>query len=259
MKRLCSLALLVLTCAGCATSIGTPEAGDTAASAPVLKFQNPALDPRNGGRLVESTVLRPGDILLSSANGITSAGVRLVTFSPVSHASLYIGDGRVVEAVGTGVRNRSVDEVMNDEAVIVVFRHPALQQEHGEKIRGFALEKVGKRYDHLGIVLQAPFSLERRFCELPLIPDVIRNACIHGIATIQLGTPNNDRFFCSQFVLESYRQAGLPITDADPRWISPRDILHMREGDVPSVKIRQSLAYVGHLKFFAPGTIAQAQ
>jgi hypothetical protein len=63
---------------------------------------------------------------------------------------------------------------------------------------------------------------------------------------------SNDRFFCSQFVLEAYRQSGLPLTDADPRWLSPRDILHMRDGDVPSVRVRQTLVYVGHLKFQAP-------
>ena len=98
----------------------------------------------------------------------------------------------------------------------------------------------------------APFSLERRACELPLVPEGVRDFCIRGIATVQLGAGgNNDRFFCSQFVLEAYAQAGLPITDADPRWISPADILHMREGDVPSMKIHQPLVYVGHLKLDA--------
>ena len=37
------------------------------------------------------------------------------------------------------------------------------------------------------------------------------------------------------------------------RWLSPSDILHMREGDVPSVKSLQALEYVGHLKFRVPG------
>jgi hypothetical protein len=97
-------------------------------------------------------------------------------------------------------------------------------------------------------VLLAPFSLERRACELPLLPEAMRDFCLRGVATIQLGAASNDRFFCSQFVLEAYRVAGLPITDADPRWVSPADILHMREGDVPSMKIHQALTYVGHLK-----------
>jgi hypothetical protein len=78
------------------------------------------------------------------------------------------------------------------------------------------------------------------------------------VAAIQLGIGRNDQFFCSQFVLEAYKTAGLPLTDADPRLISPGDLLHMREGDVPSVKIRQTLQYVGHLKA-PPVIVAQAQ
>lgn len=251
MKRWISYGLIAASCAGCATSINVqPAAADGTTALPKLHFQNIGLNPRNGGRLVELHALRPGDILLSAANGITSAGIRLLTLAPVSHASLYIGDGHVVEAVGKGVRKRTIEEVLGEEDVVVAFRHPHSQTTHHEKLRAFALEKVGRPYDHVGIVLQAPFALERRLCELPLLPDAARNACLQGIAAIQLGTYDNDRFFCSQLVLESYKQAGLPITDANPRWISPADILHMREGDVPSIKIHQALSYVGHLKFF---------
>ena len=49
-------------------------------------------------------------------------------------------------------------------------------------------------------------------------------------------------------MLEAYRHARLPLTTADPRLISPADLLHMREGDVPSVRTEQALQYVGHLK-----------
>ena len=52
----------------------------------------------------------------------------------------------------------------------------------------------------------------------------------------------------AQFVLEASRSAGLALTDADPRMINPDDLLHMREGDVPSVRIHKALQYVGHLK-----------
>lgn len=258
MKNIFICLLLAMLCSACATSIHQQTDADGANTSASLRFQNKALDPANGGRLITDTALQPGDILLSSTNGITSAGIRLITLAPVSHASLYIGNQEIVEAVGSGVRRRSLTETLDEEAVVVAFRHPQLQSVQAEKIRSFALEKVGKPYDHLGIVLQAPFSLERRLCELPLMPDVLRNACLQGIAAIQLGTANNDRFFCSQFVLESYRRAELPITDADPRWISPADILHMREGDVPSMKIHQALTYVGHLKMSAVNTVAQA-
>lgn len=51
---------------------------------------------------------------------------------------------------------------------------------------------------------------------------------------------------------------GLPLTDADPRLINPGDLLHMRKGDVPSVRIHNALQYVGHLKS-APDIVAGDQ
>lgn len=148
--RLGLLAFTVFLVA-CATSV-KPGNGTLR---PSIQFQSNELNPSNGGQLITAEALRPGDILLTADNGLNSAGIRLITQSPVSHA----------------VR-----------------------------------------------------------------------------AAVQLGLGRSDQFFCSQFVLEAYRLAGLALTNADPRLISPADLLHMREGDVPSVKINQVLLYVGHMK-----------
>lgn len=121
-------------------------------------------------------------------------------------------------------------------------------------MRRFAAQHDGKRYNTLGIVLQAPFTLQRQYCELPLVPGLVRDFCIRGLASIQLGAARNDRFFCSQFVLEAYQHARLPLTTADPLLVSPADLLHMRDGDVPSVRTEQALDYVGHLKVDTWGT-----
>lgn len=251
MRRLiaaCAAALCAaVLAAGCATRVEGAAPG-TAAPLPGLSFQNPALDPGNGGQLIGADQLRSGDIVLSATDGITSAGIRLLTLAPVSHAAIYIGPEGVAEAVGHGIVVRPMQTLLAEEAVVVAFRHPSLDAAQAERVRAFALGRVGEPYNHLGVMLLAPFSLERRVCELPLIPDGVRDFCIRGIASVQLGAGSNDRFFCSQFVLEAYARAGLPITDADARLVSPADILHMREGDVPSVAIRQPLRYVGHLK-----------
>lgn len=247
--RIASLLTVVLVLGGCATQVRQAPAGeDGVAPLPRLAFQRLALDPRNGGQLVDAAALQPGDIILSAAASINSVGIRTLTLAPVSHAAVYVGNDQIAEAVGHGVVLRSLDEVMRDEVVVVAFRHPHFQPEHGDRVRAFAHANLGTRYNHVGVVLLTPFSLSRRTCELPLVPSAVRDFCLRGFATIQLGTRNNDRFFCSQFVLEAYRHAGLPITDADPRWVSPADILHMREGDVPAMRAHQPLTYVGHLK-----------
>jgi hypothetical protein len=169
---------------------------------------------------------------------------------------LYLGDGRIAEAVGTGVRSRSLDEVVDEEQMVVAFRLPGVDAEHAERLRTWSLAQVGTHYNTLGVMLTAPFVLDRRACELPLLPDAVRNFCMSGLANVQLGASRDDQFFCSQFVIEAYNQAGLPITTTDPRWVSPGDLLHMREGDVPSVPATKPLRYVGHLKYNPPPLLA---
>ncbi|MDB5873404.1 MAG: Distant relative of cell wall-associated hydrolase [Ramlibacter sp.] len=244
-RRFLAAAPLALL-AGCATRF---YADDKPETTPRLQMQNPGLSPANGGLAIDVQALQPGDILLSSANGMTSVGIRMLTLSPVSHASLYVGEGQVAEAVGEGIRRRGIAALLAEESTVVAFRHPGVREENMEKMRAFVAETVGTRYNLVGVMLQAPFSIERRLCELPLTPSLVREFCVQGMGAVQLGLGRSDRFFCSQFVLEAYRRAGLPLTETDPRFLSPADLLHMREGDVPSVRSLQTLLYVGHLKF----------
>ncbi len=243
MTRLLSM-LVVLCLSACATDVKL----DPRNGPPRINVQNKSLDPSNGGELVREKALRTGDIILSAANGINSAGIRAITLSPVSHAALYVGNGQVIEAVGSGVRQRSMQEFITEEATIAAFRHPKLDGVQAALIQKFAEKHVGTKYNTAGIVLQAPFTLERKLCELPIMPALVRDACIRGVAAIALGPVPYDQFFCSQFVLEAYKAADLPLTDADPRLVTPGDLLNMRQGDVPSIKIHQALQYVGHLK-----------
>ncbi|MFI8616723.1 distant relative of cell wall-associated hydrolase [Acidovorax sp. NPDC077693] len=243
--RLGAALAVVLVLGGCATRIDRdPDNG-----LPTLQVQNRLLlTPANGGQAIGGSDLRAGDIILSATHGISSLGIRMATLSPVSHAALYLGDDQVIEAVGSGIRIRSTADFIADEATIVAFRHPGMTNAHADALRSFAQAQDGKKYNTAGIVLQAPFTLQRAYCELPLVPGVVRDACLRGMAAIQLGAARNDRFFCSQLVLEAYRAARLPLTDASALMVSPADLLHMREGDVPSVQIKQALQYVGHLK-----------
>jgi hypothetical protein len=237
---------LVAALAGCATRVD-PVAVESGQSP--LQLQNRLLlTPANGGLQIGMADLRGGDIILSNTDGVVSLGIRAMTMSPVSHAALYLGDGQIAEAVGSGVRLRPFDDFLGGEATTVAFRHPGVQDGHATAMRAFVQQHEGKSYNTLGVMLQAPFTLQRQYCELPLVPGLVRDFCIRGLAAVQLGVARNDRFFCSQLVLEAYQHAGLPLTSADPLLVSPADLLHMRDGDVPSIQITQALQYVGHLK-----------
>lgn len=241
-----------LLLSACATQIDMPTK-DTGLR---LRVQSSVIAPGNGGELIAADALAPGDILLTSIATVNSFGIRLGTFSPVSHAVLYLGDGQIAEAVGTGVRARPLAEVVGEEQMVVAFRVPDVDDAGAARMREWALSQVGTSYNTVGVLLNAPFVLNRRLCELPLMPTAVSHYCMSGMAMVQLGASRDDQFFCSQFVLEAYRQAGMPITNADPRWVSPADLLHMREGDVPSIAATQPLRYVGHLKYNPPPLLA---
>ncbi len=194
--------------------------------------------------------LQPGDILLSSATGVTSLGIRLFSLTGVSHASVYLGKGEVAEAIGSGVQIISLEEALTHSNSMVSLRNQKLTDLQAEKLRIFSQNNQGKKYNYKGIVIIAPYTLTRRVCDLPLFFGKGRNTCFDTLATVQIGdTPApQETFFCSQFVIEAFNFAGNPITASNALWISPADLLHMREGDVSSFAPVQPLQYVGHLK-----------
>jgi uncharacterized protein YycO len=244
---------LVVLLQGCATQLefGPPSASDgpgAAAARQILQFRNPSLTLDGDRVLARQEDLRPGDILLTAGAGVTAAGIQLMTLGPVSHAAIYIGDGRVVEAVPSGVRVQGLQELLAAEIAVVALRYPDLSEEQAAEIRAYALRQVGVPFNFLGLMLHMPLSIQRTACDLPLAPLGARDVCIRTIGSIQYLSPRSSQFFCSQLVLQAYRHAGVPMTDADPRIVRPADILHMREGDVPSIRVSKQLAHVGLLK-----------
>jgi len=246
-----SLVALVALVQGCATEFsirsGTGfEDSDVQSAAPVLRFQTNSIEP---AAVLEREALQLGDILLTSEPTFTSASIRLMTFAPVSHAALYVGDRQVVEAVRSGVRVRDLEEILAEAAVVLVLRYPQLSAEQATLIREYAVNKSGAGFNFLGITLHIPFSISRRVCEIPFVSAVLRDACIRGMGVLHQLAASERQLFCSQLVLQAYRHAGVQVTAADPRLISPADILHMREGDVSSVKIPKQLHYIGRFKY----------
>jgi len=262
MKTKWKLSLLLASMAllqGCATQLSlhglSTEDAPEAISERVLRFQSNAIEPAT---ILGPDEMKPGDILLTADPTFVSVSIRAMTFAPVSHAAVYIGDGQLVDAMRPGVRVRELHELLDEAAVVLVLRYPELTPEQAVGIREYAVNRAGAGFNFLGITLNAPFSLIRRLCELPLVSPVLRDACIRSVGVLNHLAASENRVFCSQLVLLAYRHAGVNVTAADPRLISPADILHMREGDVSSLNIEKELHYVGRLKYERRGTTVAA-
>lgn len=213
-----------------------------------VKFQRQNTAPQTGIVLVQPMDLQVGDILFSADSSFNSRVLRLFGNTSISHAFLYLGEGEIAEAVGSGVHIMSLAESVDESPLLVVYRHPQLTELQAEKIRAFAQAEAGSKYNYLGIAKQTPYTITRKVCELPVIPRAFRHLCLNTMAVVQVTPFSSDRYFCSQFVVAAYRYAGLPLTNTPAEWVAPADLLHMRNGDIPSVVPIYPLHYVGHLR-----------
>jgi cell wall-associated NlpC family hydrolase len=181
-----------------------------------MAFQAPiALDPGVGGRSIPDTMLEPADVIVSTTSVPVSGVIRVGTLSVVSHAALYAGSGSVVEAIGQGVVSRSTTDSLSDDALAVAFRSPKMTLAIAANIIAFASKQIGLPYTVVGALL----SIDQIKCRI-------------------VG-PRPGKFFCSQLVIESYRQGGLPLTTAPAQCVTPQDVVDIATND---------LTYVGHLK-----------
>lgn len=233
--------LVVLLIAGCSTAPQTDRP---------YPLQLQSVSTRTGG-IISVAELQPGDLLLSSATSPQCWGIRLISFSGVSHAAIYLGDRQVAEAVGSGVKIIPLQQAIEESNNVLVLRVPSLTQDQSSLLREFAHQQQGKKYNFKGIVMFMPFMVSRRVCELPLMHENLRSACLTALARVQLADvddPQANRFFCSEFVIAGYRHAGVELLQGQASWVSPADLMHLRDRDVSAWHSEQNMQYIGHLK-----------
>lgn len=241
------LLMTALLLSACATEWHVRQRENGKAALRLQSVRNSTL-PENGLVFIQPSDLRAGDILFSAEGSIRSLGIRVFSNAAVSHSFIYLGNGNIAEAVGSGTRIRPLADALKETNLTVAFRRPDLTDNDIQAIIAFAEEKNGSGYNHLGIALQAPFSIARNACELPVIPRAVRHLCLNALATITVPSLGNKRLFCSQFVIEAFNRAGKPLTTARPQWVDPSDILHLREDDIATIAPVAKLHYIGHLQ-----------
>jgi len=141
----------------------------------------------------------------------------------------------VVEALGDGVVMHRLEEALADDSLAVAFRVPGLTVEQAQSIQYFAANQVGKKYDYAGaldavVPDRVGLGLVAAF---PFAAGGLLGALVWRKVDLGKG---NSKFFCSELVFESYRQAGHPLTQVGSDAMLPKDIVALK------------LEYVGHLR-----------
>ncbi|MCE9568094.1 MAG: hypothetical protein K8U57_39330 [Planctomycetes bacterium] len=152
--------------------------------------------------------LRKGDILLNTTDALISNAIKKATNSNYNHAAIYVGDGKVVQAVGDGVELRELKGDAqgyfreNDVVRVMVLRNTNLTVEQQEAIANFAVRKVNEKAKYNGLGVIGAF-----------------------LQTKPLNYTQFERnnYFCSQLVAAAYSAAKAPLDkslDLTPRNLS---------------------------------------
>ena len=244
-------ALLLLT--ACTVDVGRSAASATEGRSPpwAVTLQRQSSIAGSGLHEIDESDLRSGDLLFSSSLGITSLGIRAFSASSVSHVALYLGEGQIAEATGAGVQVISVQQALAHSDKLFALRVPDLTPDQATAMKNFAWQVKDSGYNYRGIIQFIPYMVTKPLCSLNPFSRNFRHQCVSGLAKAQLGdaaSADKKAWFYSEFVSEAFVRAGHPLTLAQAAWISPSDLLHMREGDVATFKPETQLQYVGHLK-----------
>jgi cell wall-associated NlpC family hydrolase len=193
-----------------------------------------ALTPKTGGGLcVPEQMLKPADIIVSTTPATISRVIRATTRSAISHAILYIGGDNVIEAIGEGVTRRPLDRALAEATLAVAYRHCKMTPQLAAQIVAKAKAWIGKKYDATGALGGGAANADLGVC-LVTVGVVTCYAARKGMLN------RLDRFYCSELVMEAYREAGAPIGSISPGISTPESLVQAYSSGV--------LSYVGHLK-----------
>ena len=152
--------------------------------------------------------LQPADILLSTGEAVVSVFIRGATVSRFSHSALYIGQGQIVEAIGSGVTLQSLREAMSDDTLVSVYRRLHMAPEQAQQVVRYVRQHVGKLYDWGGAMGGAVTSGSGFVLSLFLSP-IVTGA---GIAADLYNRANPDAaFYCSELVALAFESARLSL------------------------------------------------
>lgn len=155
-------------------------------------------------------VLLPGDVLLVEGHSRVSTAIKYLTQSTWSHAALFVGDHAslppgsprphaLIEAdVVGGVRVVGIERYAEHHCRIC--RPVGLTQEDQERLIGYAVGRIGHKYDTRNVV-----DLMRYLLPVPPVPTPWRRSMI------ALGSGDPTRAICSTLIAQAFQTIKYPV------------------------------------------------
>lgn len=159
--------------------------------------------------------LKPADILLSTGTASVSAAIRFGTGSRFSHASLYVGNGEIIEAIGEGVVRQSLIRAMRDDTLVCVYRRIGMSEGQAGQVIRYASMQIGKSYDQSGAIGAGVTSGRGFLLSVfagAILPTVAGIGTGMAVAADLMNRWDPERsFFCSELVALAFDNAGVSL------------------------------------------------
>jgi hypothetical protein len=158
--------------------------------------------------------LLPGDVLLYHGRSLLARLIRFFDGTEVNHAALFLGKGKVGEALARGLTRQTLKKSMGDDAYVVVRRLKTLPETMEPVVRkGEAYLDLGNRYAFDQLLLLAFLGLTRKLPVNPYLKGLLRKI-FDRAASWLTAQGQRQPMICSEFVYRCYDEA-LPTTQ-DP-------------------------------------------
>ena len=159
-------------------------------------------------------LLQEGDVILYNGDSWISKAIRFFDGTEVNHAAVFLGNGRVGEAIGQGLTERSFGESTKGDRYVIVRRlttQPGTMAPVVQKARAYLA--IGNRYAFEQILLLAFLGMTRKVPVNPYLKWLMRK--VFDQACEFLSAPGKRQpMICSEYVCRCYNEA-LPIS-TDP-------------------------------------------
>lgn len=189
-------------------------------------------------RSILASDLRTADILVTTGRAFVSGVIRTGTGTDYSHTILYIGDGRIVEAISKGVVERDLSDALAETTLAVALRRRFMTPKTKTDVVRFARGFTGRPYDSVGAG-GAGLAHKRGKLAGAAACAMSPAICVYGAYKVSQNASDKNKdkkFFCSELAARCFELASVPISKEEPSYMTPR-----------SVRVAANLMYTGHL------------
>jgi hypothetical protein len=191
---------------------------------------------------VLSAALRPGDVLLIGGNTRISVAIKYLTQSTWSHATLFIGEAlgapnqgeepRVLLEADICEGVRAVPLSMYANLHTRICRPVGLSSEEVKKVVGYAVARIGHRYDMKNVL-----DLARYLIPIPPVPARWRRRLL------ALGSGDPSRAICSTLIAQAFESLRYPILP---------DVTLEESGDPACKDCHREVLHIRHHSLYTP-------